>query len=117
MTEHTSREVALDAPQVQRLISIAERWTLISRLASEINAMCDIKWEPLLLKTRDDTHQGVMWLVSFVHGTGPDANSLDPEQMSGLPVAPLVFGQIQAEENWRARAPVPCSRPSFSDPC
>jgi len=98
MTEHTIREITLDAPQVQRLISIAERWTLISRLASEINAMCDIKWEPLLLKTRDDTHRGVMRLVSLVHGAEPDANTLDLEQMSSSPVAPLVFGQTEAEQ-------------------
>ena len=73
MTEPTSSEITLSSAEVRRLISIAARWSLLSRLAGEVNAMCDARWEHLLMRTRDDTLIAVQKLMNLVHTAAPDS--------------------------------------------
>jgi hypothetical protein len=62
----------LSSAEVRRLSSIAAQGSLLSRLAGEVNAMCDTRWEPLLLRTRDDTHLALQELISLVNAAAPE---------------------------------------------
>jgi hypothetical protein len=95
MTESADNAITLDSPDVRRLINIAARWKLLSRLAVEVSAMSDAKWEPLLLRARDDTHRAVLQLSSVTHA--PESDAADPEQVDGLSVTPVVFGPREAD--------------------
>jgi hypothetical protein len=97
MTDPTTNAITLDSPDVRRLISIAARWELLARLATEVSAMADGKWEPLLLRTREDTYRAVMQLVTLVHVAAPDVRSMDFEQADGMSVSPLVLGPPEVD--------------------
>src|SRR5713226_8389502 len=97
MTDPTTNVITLDSPDVRRLISIAARWELLARLATDVSAMADGKWEPLLLRTREDTLRAVMQLVTLVHAAAPEVRAVDLEQADGLPVTPLVLGPTEVE--------------------
>jgi hypothetical protein len=97
MTDPTTNAIILDSPDVRRLISIAARWELLARLATEVSAMADGKWEPLLLRTREDTYRAVMQLVTLVHVAAPDVRSMDFEQADGMSVSPLVLGPTEVD--------------------
>ena len=87
----------LDTPQVRRLIDIAARWQLLARLAEEVSVMTDVRWEPVLLRTRDETHRGVLALVSMLEPAVPDIRLDSLERAEAGPVKPLVFGRSRAE--------------------
>ena len=97
MTEPTSSAITLSSAEVRRLISIAARWSLLSRLAGEVNAMCDARWEHLLLTTRDDTLLAVQKLISLVHTAAPELRDVDLDHAEAMSVTPLLFGQREAE--------------------
>jgi hypothetical protein len=97
MTDPTTNVITLDSPDVRRLISIAARWELLVRLATEVSAMADKKWEPLLLRTREDTYRAVMQLVTLVHVAAPAVRSMDFEQVDGMSVSPLVLGPTEID--------------------
>ena len=77
MTDPTTNAIILDSPDVRRLISIAARWELLARLATEVSAMADAKWEPLLFRTREDAHRAVQELVTLVHVAAPEVRAVD----------------------------------------
>ena len=97
MTEPTASAITLSSAEVRRLISIAGRWSLLSRLAGEVNAMCDARWEHLLLRTRDDTLLAVQKLISLVHTAAPELRDVDLDHAEAMSVTPLLFGQREAE--------------------
>src|SRR4030088_593631 len=97
MTEPTSSTITLGSAEVRRLISIAARWNLLSRLAGEVNAMCDARSEHLLLTTRDDTLLGVQKLISMVRTAAPELRDVDLDHAEAMSVTSLLFGQREAE--------------------
>jgi len=97
MTEPTASAITLSSAEVRRLISIAGRWSLLSRLAGEVNAMCDARWEHLLLTIRDDTLLAVQKLISLVHSAAPELRDVDLDHAEAMSVTPLLFGQREAE--------------------
>jgi len=97
MTEPTASAITLSSAEVRRLISIAARWSLLSRLAVEVNAMCDARWEHLLLRTRDDTLLDVQKLINLVHTAAPELSDVDLDNAEAMSVTPLLFGQIEGE--------------------
>ncbi len=50
----------LESPRVRRLINIAGRWQLLSRLAGEVSVLADARWEAVLLRTQSDTARAVL---------------------------------------------------------
>ena len=97
MTDPTTNAITLDSPDVRRLINIAARWELLARLATDVSAMADGKWEPLLFRTREDTHRAVQELVTLVHVAAPEVRAVDLEQADGASVSPLVLGPTEAD--------------------
>src|SRR5207302_1962674 len=77
--------ITLDSPDVRRLINIAASWKLLSRLAVEVSAMSDAKWEQLLLRARADTHRAVLQLSSVAHAPALVASKLLRPLLGQLP--------------------------------
>lgn len=95
--DETAKTVVLDNAQVRRLISIAARWQLLARLAGEVNAMAERRWEPLLLRTRDETQRAVDALVRLVGPAVPELRIDKLDRGNTWTVSSLEFGHTQAE--------------------
>ena len=87
----------LESPRVRRLINIAGRWQLLSRLAGDVSVMADTRWEAVLLRTQSDTARAVLQLIDVLHPAIPQLRAENLESADSWVVEPLPFGQAQAE--------------------
>jgi len=87
----------LESPRVRRLINIAGRWQLLSRLAGDVSVMADTRWEAVLLRTQSDTARAVLQLIDVLHPAIPQLRAENLESADSWVVEPLPFAQAQAE--------------------
>ena len=87
----------LESPRVCRLINIAGRWQLLSRLAGDVSVMADTRWEAVLLRTQSDTARAVLQLIDVLHPAIPQLRAENLESADSWVVEPLPFAQAQAE--------------------
>jgi hypothetical protein len=87
----------LESPRVRRLINIAGRWQLLSRLAGDVSVMADTRWEAILLRTQSDTARAVLQLIDVLHPAVPQLQAENLESADSWVVEPLPFAQAQAE--------------------
>jgi len=66
MANAPSTTVMLASPRVRRLINIAARWQLLSRLAGDVSVMADTKWEAVLHRTQIETARAVPQLIDVL---------------------------------------------------
>jgi hypothetical protein len=97
MANAPSTTVMLESPRVGRLINIAGRWQLLSRLAGDISVLADTAWEAVLLRTQSDTARAVLELIDVLHPAAAELRVENLESADGWEVEPLAFGQAQAE--------------------
>ena len=87
----------LESPRVRRLINIAGRWQLLSRLAGDISVLADTAWEAVLLRTQSDTARAVLQLIDVLHPAVPQLRVENLESADAWVVEPLAFAHVQAE--------------------
>ena len=87
----------LESPRVRRLINIAGRWQLLSRLAGDVSVLADTTLEAVLLRTQRDTARAVQELIDVLHPVAAQLQVENLEAADGWEVEPLAFGQAQAE--------------------
>ena len=87
----------LESPRVRRLINIAGRWQLLSRLAGDVSVLADTRWEAVLLRTQSDTARAVLELIDVLHPAAAQLRVENLESADGREVEPLAFAQAQAE--------------------
>src|ERR1700730_18369026 len=97
MTNAPSTTVMLDGPRVRRLINIAARWQLLSRLAGEVSVMADTKWEAVLHRTQSETTRAVLRLIDVLSPAVPQLRLENLESADSGVVEPLAFTQAQAQ--------------------
>jgi hypothetical protein len=97
MTNAPSTTVMLDSPRVRRLINIAARWQLLSRLAGEVSVMADTKWEAVLHRTQSETTRAVLRLIDVLSPAVPQLRLENLESADSGVVEPLAFTQAQAQ--------------------
>jgi hypothetical protein len=95
MANAPSTTVMLESPRVRRLINIAGRWQLLSRLAGDVSVLADTRWEAVLLRTR--YRSGVLQLIDVLHPAAGQLRVENLESADGWEVEPLAFAQAQAE--------------------
>ena len=87
----------LDSPRVRRLINIAARWQLLSRLAGEVSVMADTKWEAVLHRTQSETTRAVLRLIDVLRPAVPHLWLENLESADSGVVEPLAFTLAQAQ--------------------
>src|SRR5258708_3787626 len=97
MANTPSTTVRLESPRVRRLINIAGRWQLLSRLAGEVSVLADTRWEAVLLRTQSDTGRAVLELIDLLNPAAAQLRVANLEAADGWEVEPLAFGQAQSE--------------------
>src|SRR6266851_375903 len=98
MTNAPSTTVMLDSPRVRRLINIAARWQLLSRLAGDVSVMADTKWEAVLHRTQTETACAVLRLIDVLLPALPQLRVENLESAESWSVEPLAFSRAQAQE-------------------
>jgi hypothetical protein len=83
-------ELTLDRAQVRRLLNIAARGQYLARLASELSAMAETRWQPLLMRTRDELVRSVFSFISVLEPATPELSFAKLEFDTG-DVYPLQF--------------------------
>ena len=81
----------LESPRVRRLINIAGRWQLLSRLACDVSVLADTRWEAVLLRTQSDTARAVLELIDVLHPAAAQLRAENLESADGWEVEPLAF--------------------------
>jgi len=97
MTNAPSTTVMLDSPRVRRLINIAARWQLLSRLAGDVSVMADTKWEAVLHRTQIETARAVLQLIDVLLPALPQLRVENLESAESWSVEPLAFSRAQAQ--------------------
>ena len=80
----------LESPRVRRLINIAGRWQLLSRLAGDVSVLADTRWEAVLLRTQSDTARAVLELIDVLHPAAAQLRVENLESANGWEVEPSV---------------------------
>jgi hypothetical protein len=93
MTNAPSTTVMLDSPRVRRLINIAARWQLLSRLAGDVSVMADTKWEAVLHRTQSETTRAVLRLTDVLRPAVSELRLENLESADSGVVEPLAFAQ------------------------
>jgi len=97
MANAPSTTVMLASPRVRRLINIAARWQLLSRLAGDVSVMADTKWEAVLHRTQIETARAVLQLIDALLPALPQLRVENLESAESWSVEPLAFSRAQAQ--------------------
>src|ERR1700738_1352558 len=97
MANTPSTTVMLESPRVRRLINIAGRWQLLSRLAGDVSVLADTRWEAVLLRTQSDTARAVLLLIDVLHPAAAQLRVENLESADGWGGGRLAFAKGRAE--------------------
>jgi hypothetical protein len=97
MTNTPSTTVMLEIPRVRRLINIAGRWQLLSRLAGDVSLMAEVKWEAILHRTQTETARAVLQLIDVLRHAVPELRVDNLESAESSVLEPLAFSRAQAQ--------------------